>query len=124
MAGRAKVIAASGADNACFPKSHSGSYSYGDKQYEVKAAETAGSFDKCAATVDAALDHKATCGAEQVSAGAACLRWCGSCRGAAGVAWVHMLSVQVFMGASVACACTQEVVQALCAVPVLRSASW
>lgn len=108
MAGRAKVITASGTDNACFPKSHSGSYSYGDKQYEVKAAETAGSFDKCAATVDTALDHKATCGAEQVGAAAACLRWCGRCWAGAGlgwhgyicwagaeVAWVHALYVWV-----------------------------
>jgi hypothetical protein len=69
MAARAKVIDAGvGAEKGhpCFAKGKPITYSYGDKEYQVREVVEAGDFKRCAATIFKALDHDKDCGQPKV----------------------------------------------------------
>jgi hypothetical protein len=69
MAARAKVIDAgvdSDKGHPCFAKGKAMTYSYGDKEYQVREVVEAGDFKRCAATVFKALEHDKDCGQPKV----------------------------------------------------------
>lgn len=64
MAARAKVIESAPKDAPhCFPKEHTGTYTYGGKTYEVTKVTEPGSFETCSKTAASAMASGQDCGA-------------------------------------------------------------